>query len=122
MNQTNSYPVSKELSYIAGSLYVTRVNVEQKLIPVSRCIIMAVTGALGNLLTILAIPWAQKNKKLGFDKYPLKFMTPVLLNLAFADFMYCVVNLPLCGVTVSKLGCQVSHPTLISELMQKYLF
>ena len=34
---------------------------------------MAVAGALGNLLTLLAIPWAQSSRILGFSRSPLKY-------------------------------------------------
>jgi hypothetical protein len=37
-----------------------------------RCIIVAVFGLVGNLLTLLAIPWATRNKMAGFNAYPAK--------------------------------------------------
>ena len=67
-----------------------------------RCIIVAVFGALGNLLTLLAIPWAQSNKILGFNRTPLKYTTIYIVNLAFADFLYCITNLPMYSITVNK--------------------
>ena len=67
-----------------------------------RCIIVAVFGALGNLLTLLAIPWAQSNKILGFHRTPLKYTTIYIVNLAFADFLYCITNLPMYSTTVNK--------------------
>ena len=57
-------------------------------------------GACGNLLTLLAIPWAQRNKILGFDQPPSKYTRIFILNLAFADFAYCVLILPMYSVTV----------------------
>ena len=33
------------------------------------CLVVAVFGAFGNLLTLLAIPWAQYHKILGFNKH-----------------------------------------------------
>ena len=71
-----------------------------------RCILVAIFGASGNLLTLLAIPWAQKKKILGFDKTPAsKYTTIFILNLAFADFLYYVTNLPLYSLTVSSAKC-----------------
>ena len=64
---------------------------------------MAFVGALGNLLTLLAVPWAQSNKILGFNKPPAKHTTIFIINLAFADFLYCVTNLPMYSITVSRI-------------------
>jgi len=54
------------------------------------CIVIAVVGAIGNLLTLLAIPWAEKNLP--------------ILNLAMADFIYCVINFPLYSFTFFNKG------------------
>ena len=50
------YPLGPGLARVAGLL----------------CIVVAGLGAAGNLLTLLAIPWAQRHKKLGFHRTPLK--------------------------------------------------
>ena len=71
-----------------------------------RCIIIAIFGAGGNLLTLLAIPWAKRNKILCFDRPPLKYTTIFILNLAFADFLYCIINLPMYSLTVSIYICK----------------
>ena len=63
--------------------------------------LVALIGAGGNLLTLLAIPWAQANKILDFNKTPLKYTTIYIVNLAFADFLYCTTNLPMYSVTVA---------------------
>ena len=63
---------------------------------------MASVGAAGNLLTLLAIPWAQTNQILGFERKPFKYTTIFIVNLAFADFLYCVSNLPMYSVTVRQ--------------------
>ena len=73
-----------------------------------RCIVIAVIGAIGNLLTLTAIPWAQRNKFLGFNQDPLKYTTIFILNLAFADFLYCITNLPVYAITVSIYYCFIS--------------
>ena len=62
---------------------------------------MAVIGALGNLLTLLAIPWAQANRILGFNRTPLKYTTIFIVTLAFADFLYCITSLPMYSYTVN---------------------
>ena len=62
---------------------------------------MAVVGAIGNLLTLFAIPWAQSNKILGFNRTPLKYTEIFIVNLAFSDFLYCITNLPMYSHTVS---------------------
>ena len=51
---------------------------------------MAVAGALGNLLTLLAIPWAQSNRILGFSRSPLKYThTHQYLFLYLTTNIYC---------------------------------
>ena len=82
------YPFSVLLSTMAGVL----------------CIIVAIIGAAGNLLTLLAIPWAQANKTLGFHRTPLKYTTIFIVNLAFADFLYCVTSLPMYSATYLHRG------------------
>ena len=89
---------------------------------------MAVAGALGNLLTLLAIPWAQSSRILGFSRSPLKYVpiridfiismstvsifcfkymytTIFIVNLAAADFLYCVTSLPMYAATVRMVSC-----------------
>ena len=61
---------------------------------------MASVGTAGNLLTLLSIPWAQTNQILGFERKPFKYTTVFIINLAFADFLYCVTNLPMYSLTV----------------------
>ena len=65
-----------------------------------RCIIVAIIGSVGNLMTLLAIPWAIHKKKLGFHKTPWKFTHIFIVNLALADFLYCTTCLPLYSLTV----------------------
>ena len=65
-----------------------------------RCIIVAIIGSVGNLMTLLAIPWAIHKKKLGFHKTPWKFTHIFIVNLALADFLYCTTSLPLYSLTV----------------------
>ena len=67
----------------------------------SSCIIIAIVGSAGNLLTLRAVPWAQDNKVLGFNISPLKYTTIFIVNLALADFLYCVTSLPMYSLTVS---------------------
>ena len=53
----------------------------------------AILGFSGNLLTILAIPYAAKKQKFNLHRnWPL---TIFILNLAIADFLYSSINLPL---------------------------
>jgi len=67
-------------------------------------LIVAFSGAIGNLLTILAVPWAQHKRILGFNRPQLKYTTIFIINLAFADFLYCVINLPLYSITYFTEG------------------
>ena len=76
---------------------------------------MAVFGALGNLLTLLAIPWAQSNRILGFNRSPLKYTTIFIVNLAFADFLYCITSLPMYSYTVSLATVTVKQ---FEEMLQ----
>ena len=58
---------------------------------------IALFGVSGNLLTILAIPWASNRKYFGLDR-SWTTTTVFIINLAVADFLYCLVNLPLYSV------------------------
>lgn len=62
------------------------------------CLLNAVVGSVGNLLTIVAIPTAKYRKKCGFNR-SLDATTIFLVNLALADFLYAGVNLPLYAST-----------------------
>ena len=61
-------------------------------------------GSAGNLLTLRAVPWAQDNKVLGFNISPLKYTTIFIVNLALADFLYCVTSLPMYSTTYLHRG------------------
>ena len=70
----------------------------------SSCIVIAIVGSAGNLLTLRAVPWAQDNKVLGFNISPLKYTTIFIVNLALADFLYCVTSLPMYSTTYLHRG------------------
>ena len=97
------YPFSVSLASLAGVLCVSQCACTL-LTELSRCILVATVGAAGNLLTLLAIPWAQANKILGFHRTPLKYTTIFIVNLAFADFLYCVTSLPMYSTTYLHRG------------------
>ena len=61
---------------------------------------MALAGTVGNILTLLALPWARRKRILGFHKTPARHTNTAILNLAAADLLYCVTNLPLYSLTV----------------------
>ena len=66
------------------------------------CIVNAVLGICGNLLTILAIPYAAKRQKFNLHRnWPL---TIFILNLAVADLLYSSINLPLYAQQYLKKG------------------
>ena len=66
------------------------------------CIINAVLGFSGNLLTLLAIPYAAKRQKFNLHQnWPL---TIFILNLAVADLLYSSINLPLYALQYLKKG------------------
>ena len=65
-------------------------------------IVNAVLGICGNLLTILAIPYAAKRQKFNLHRnWPL---TIFILNLAVADFLYSSINLPLYALQYLNKG------------------
>lgn len=64
--ETCCFPVDRSLSTLAGILWVPAISTTP------RCIIVAVVGAAGNLLTLLSVPWAQRNKMTGFDRSPCR--------------------------------------------------
>ena len=47
---------------------------------------VASVGAMGNLLTLLSVPWAKANKLLGFNKPPLKYTTVFIITLPLLIF------------------------------------
>ena len=63
---------------------------------------MAVIGSFGNLLTLLSIPWAIAHKKAIMHFVPMKYTNIFIVNLAWADFLYCVTSLPTYGYMVLK--------------------
>ena len=63
---------------------------------------MAIIGSFGNLLTLLSIPWAIAHKKAIMHFVPMKYTNIFIVNLAWADFLYCVTSLPTYGYMVSK--------------------
>ncbi|XP_059083231.1 protein trapped in endoderm-1-like [Tigriopus californicus] len=58
------------------------------------CVLNGVMGCCGNLLTLIAIPYSIYNNQFGF-KRSRDSATILIVNLAFADLMYCSINLPL---------------------------
>ena len=59
------------------------------------CFINSFAGTAGNLLTLVAIPYAMKRKMFGFGRSDaIDIITPYVLNLAFADFLYCTTSMP----------------------------
>ena len=77
------------------------------------CFANAIVGSTGNLLTMIAIPYAAKRRK--FNLHRNWITTIFVINLAFADFLYCTVNLPLYALNYLNQGwfwgknlCQIS--------------
>ena len=97
-------PINKNLSIYLGSMYVLIPFSLINILIIKRCIIVTVVGFLGNLLTLLSIPWARHNGLYGFSDHPSKHTSIFVLNLAFADFLYCVTSLPLNAFTVTPLS------------------
>jgi hypothetical protein len=50
-------------------------------------------GLIGNLLTLLSIPYAMCHQRLGFNR-DLEPTTLYMLNLALCDFLFCAVATP----------------------------
>ena len=67
---------------------------------VFRCFAVALIGSFGNLLTLLSIPWAIAHKKAIMHFVPMKYTNIFIVNLAWADFLYCVTSLPTYGYMV----------------------
>ena len=61
------------------------------------CCTVAVLGGLGNLLTLCAVPYASRCCRAPLEVKRLRYSTATvfILNLAVADLLYCLVNLPL---------------------------
>ena len=63
----------------------------------SVCCIVAVLGGFGNILTLCAVPYASRCCRAPLEVKRLRYSTATvfILNLAVADLLYCLVNLPL---------------------------
>ena len=61
------------------------------------CCTVAVLGGAGNLLTLCAVPYASRCCRAPLEVKRLRYSTATvfILNLAVADLLYCLVNLPL---------------------------
>ena len=57
------------------------------------CILVSVAGIFGNLLTLLALPYAKK-KRLHRLHENWNTSTVFILNLATADLIFCIICLP----------------------------
>ena len=58
---------------------------------VSFRVIAAIIGVLGNLLTLISVTHAKKNKKHGLHNTTGLSSTIFVLNLAMVDLIYCLV-------------------------------
>lgn len=59
---------------------------------------------IGNLFTLLAIPYASSRKK--FDIHNQWPITNYILSLALADFLYCLIETPVAALILfHKKGC-----------------
>ena len=52
-----------------------------------------ILGVSGNLLTLLSVPYARNRRQFGFKRSDDSTITYVL-NLAFSDFLFCLVAIP----------------------------
>ena len=61
------------------------------------CCTVSVLGGIGNLLTLCAVPYANRCCRAPLEVKRLRYSTATvfILNLAVADLLYCLVNLPL---------------------------
>ena len=79
----------------------------------------------GNLLTLLSIPYARYRRRFGFQRIN-DSTTLYILNLAFCDFLFCLVpapifalhliyrDLPILGVWLQYGSCSVDTHTKVS--------
>ena len=82
------------------------------------CCSVAVLGGVGNLLTLCAVPYASRRCRAPRQVKRLRSSTATvfILNLAVADLLYCLVNLPLYYSQYDKpelwkrspVGCRVA--------------
>ncbi|XP_037068749.1 protein trapped in endoderm-1-like [Pollicipes pollicipes] len=68
------------------------------------CCMVAVLGGVGNLLTLTAVPYASRCCRAPREVKRLRYSTATvfILNLAVADLLYCLVNLPLYYLQYSR--------------------
>ena len=58
---------------------------------VSFRVVAAIIGVLGNLLTLISVTYARKNRKHGLHNTTRLSSTIFILNLAIVDLIYCLV-------------------------------
>ena len=77
-------------------------------------LLVGLVGAFGNFITLLAIPYAAKQKRYDLDKN-FNTTTVYILNLAFIDFLHCllfgipgsIIELSNRVVTFGQFGCAI---------------
>jgi hypothetical protein len=61
-------------------------------------------GLAGNLLTLLAIPYAKYRKRFGFSGNKSDTTSLYILNLAFCDFLFCAAATPFSVMNIFYRG------------------
>lgn len=76
-------------------------------------------GFTGNLLTLLAIPYAQRKGTLDFTRYDST--TLFILNLAFSDLLYCTFNLPMYSMQFFMGWWPLGHTACVVSAAIRYV-
>ena len=78
---------------------------QDSLVFVANICLIVVVGGLGNLLTLVAVPWAARNHP---DRFPHLYSLPtlLLLHLSLCDLLYLLLGLPM-AITSSVLSSNV---------------
>ena len=81
------------------------------------CIINSIFGIFGNSLTLISIPYAAKRKSFGLHRN-WNTMNLFILNLAFVDLLYCLINLP--TYAVQRLRREFPFGLTLSHIFPAY--
>ena len=72
------------------------------------CIFAAVVGILGNILTLLALPFARSNRRHRVDEI-WNTSTIFILHLAVVDLMFCIISIPSFSIAFLSQGWEYGN-------------
>ena len=77
-------------------------------------------GVSGNLLTLLAIPYAYRRRRFGFRSSSDDPMNLYILNLAFCDLLFCLFVIPLFALNFIFKGWPLGNTLCIGSAVVRW--